>query len=106
MATSSPEAELTAEAPAPIYMAYFEKAGCQECERTGLDLNVVRDRYPQVVVESFSIEDEENKRLNEWLSDRAGVPEEKRLSTPMIFVGDDVLIGTEAHLQNLLLFLG
>ncbi len=30
------------------------------------------------------------------------VPVEQRLSTPMIFVGDDVLIGTEAHLQNLL----
>jgi cytochrome c biogenesis protein CcdA len=101
-ATSAPESEGTEEAPAPIYVAYFEQAGCQECARTAYDLNVVQDRYPQVVVESFSIEDEESKRLNEWLCDRAGVPEEQRLSTPMIFVGEDVLIGADAHLQNLL----
>jgi cytochrome c biogenesis protein CcdA len=101
-ATPTSEVGSAEEAPAPIYLAYFEKAGCQECARTTYDLNVVRDRYPQVVVESFSIEDEENKRLNEWLSNRANVPVEQRLSTPMIFVGDDVMIGTDAHLQNLL----
>jgi cytochrome c biogenesis protein CcdA/glutaredoxin len=86
----------------PIYMAYFEQAGCQECARTTYDLNVVKDEYPQLVVESFSIEEEQNKALNEWLCDKYGVSEELRLSTPMIFVGEDVLIGTEAHLENLL----
>jgi cytochrome c biogenesis protein CcdA/glutaredoxin len=86
----------------PIYMAFFEQAGCQECARTTYDLNVVKSEYPQLEVESFSIEEEENKALNEWLSDKYGVSEELRLSTPMIFVGEDVLIGTEAHLDNLL----
>lgn len=86
----------------PIYMAYFEQAGCQDCARTTYDLNLVQSRVPQLVVESFSMEEPENKVLNEWLSDQYGVPEEKRLSTPMIFVGDDVLIGDEATLQNLL----
>ncbi|NIV35216.1 MAG: hypothetical protein GWN58_38905, partial [Anaerolineae bacterium] len=98
-----PAETATPESPAqPIYMAYFEQAGCQECARTTYDLNVVQAQYPQLVVESFSIEEEENKALNEWLSDQYGVEEELRLSTPMVFVGDDVLIGTEAHLENLL----
>jgi len=86
----------------PIHMAFFEQAGCQECARTTYDLNVVKAQYPQLEVESFSIEEEENKALNEWLSDKHGVSEDLRLSTPMIFVGEDVLIGTEAHLDNLL----
>jgi cytochrome c biogenesis protein CcdA len=86
----------------PIYMAYFEQAGCQECARTTYDLNVVKGQYPQLQVESFSIEEPENKALNEWLCDQLGVSEELRLSTPMIIVGEDVLIGTEAQLDNLL----
>lgn len=86
----------------PIYLAYFEQSGCQECARTTYDLNVVKAQYPQLVVESFSIEEEEYKALNEWLSVKHGVSEELRLSTPMVFVGEDVLIGTEAHLDNLL----
>jgi cytochrome c biogenesis protein CcdA/glutaredoxin len=88
--------------PSPIYLAYFEKAGCQECARTTYDLRVVEERYPQVIVDSFSMEEPDSTLLNECLSERYGVPEEKRLSTPMIFVGEDVLIGREANLQNLL----
>ncbi|MGD8793371.1 MAG: hypothetical protein PVF47_12545 [Anaerolineae bacterium] len=86
----------------PIYLAYFEKAGCQECARTEYDLDVVLEEYPQVVIDRFAMEEAESTELNAWLSDRYGVPEEKRLSTPMIFVGQDVLVGTEANLQNLL----
>jgi cytochrome c biogenesis protein CcdA len=86
----------------PIHVAYFEEAGCQNCARTAYDLRVVQQQYPQVVIESFSIDDGESKLLNEWLSERYGVPEEKRLSTPMVFVGEDVLIGTDATLNNLL----
>ncbi len=86
----------------PIYIAYFDQAGCQECARTSYDLEVIREQYPQVVVESFSIEEPEHKALNEWLCDRYGVPEEQRLSTPMIFVGDTVLIGPETYLEGLL----
>jgi cytochrome c biogenesis protein CcdA len=91
-----------APAPQPIHIAYFEETGCQNCARTAYDLRVVQERYPQVVIESFSIEDSEGKLLSEWLGDKYGVPEEKRLSTPMVFVGEDVLIGTDAILNNML----
>ncbi|MEJ2210521.1 MAG: cytochrome c biogenesis protein CcdA [Anaerolineae bacterium] len=98
---ATPTAGSPAEQPA-IYIAYFEKAGCQECARTGYDLQVVREQYPQIVVDSFSIEEAENKALNEWLCEKYGVPEDQRLSTPMLFVGDTVLIGEDARLENLL----
>jgi cytochrome c biogenesis protein CcdA/glutaredoxin len=87
---------------APIHIAYFSDAGCQGCARTDNDLNVVQERYPQVVVERFPMEEEESSLLNECLADRYGVPEEKRLSTPMLFIGDDVILDTEADLATLL----
>jgi len=90
----------TVEAGEPIYLAYFEKAGCQECARTANDLKLVKRQYPALVVESFPIES--NQALNEWLSEQYKVPAEKRLSTPMVFVGDDVLIGTEANAGSLM----
>jgi len=83
----------------PIYLAYFEKPGCQKCARTTYDLRLMQDDYPQLVVETLPID--ENIPLNEWLCQRYGVPEEQRLTTPMIFVGSDVLIGHEADLSNL-----
>ncbi len=100
LATPSPTG--TQPPPQPIYLAYFEKAGCQECARTTYDLQLVQKQFPQVVVERFAIEEQDNVLLNECLSEKYGVPEEKRLSTPMIFVGQDVLIGTEANADNLL----
>jgi cytochrome c biogenesis protein CcdA len=104
--TPVPDASATEPVQRPIHMAYFEQAGCQTCARTTYDLRVVQDRFPQLVVESFSMEEAESKELNEWLSERYGVPEEKRLSTPMIFVGEEVLIGSEATLNNLLSVVG
>jgi cytochrome c biogenesis protein CcdA/glutaredoxin len=107
--TPAPTAESTAQpvpspttTDRPIYLAFFEQAGCQDCARTTYDLRVVQEQYPQLQVERFPIEEAENKRLNEWLSEKVGVPEEQRLSTPMVIVGEDYLIGTDATLNNLL----
>jgi cytochrome c biogenesis protein CcdA/thiol-disulfide isomerase/thioredoxin len=104
--TPVPAATQTAPAPKPIYLAFFEQAGCQECARTTYDLELVKEQYPQVIVESFPVEDQQNKALNEWLCEKYGVPEAKRLSTPMIFVGQEVLIGTDANASNLLAAVG
>jgi hypothetical protein len=52
-----------------------------------------------MVMETFPID--ESAALNEWLCQQYGVLEEKRLTTPMIFVGDDVLIGHEADCSHL-----
>lgn len=100
-ATAAPTIEAGETARKPIYVAYFDQAGCQECARTSRDLAQVQKEYPQLIVETFPIE--EHKALSEWLGQKYGVPEEMRLSTPMLFIGDDVLIGDEAVLSNLML---
>lgn len=99
--TPSPQSNPAESAQKPIYLAYFEKAGCQECARTAQDLSQVKSEYPQLEVESYSIE--ADAALNEWLSDKYNVPEEQHLASPMIFVGDDVLIGDEANFNILMI---
>ena len=81
-----------------IHLAYFYQAGCRECDRAELDLRYVQQRYPLAVAE-FDVR--EQSALSEWLGERAGVPEEKRLTAPAIFVGDDALIGQEINAHSL-----
>jgi cytochrome c biogenesis protein CcdA len=81
------------EAPAPVWMAYFYEVGCQECSRAEYDIRYVETKYPQVMVEEYNAQSD--AALIEWLGARFGVPETQRLATPVLFVGDDYLIGAE-----------
>ncbi len=88
----APDDEVCA-APAPVWMAYFYEVGCQECGRAEYDIRYVESKYPQVMVEEYNLQGD--AALAEWLGARLDVPEEKRLATPALFVGDDYLIGPE-----------
>jgi len=83
----------------PVVMAYFYQAGCRECDRAEYDLEFLRRKYPHLAVESFSVD--KNAALAEWLGERYGVPKEKRLTAPAVFVGDDYLLGEEVNFRNL-----
>ncbi len=74
----------------PIALAYFYKPGCQECNRVEYDLRLLESRVPGLKVYRFDIV--EQAPLNEWLAQRNGVPEDKRLVAPAVFVGDDFLV--------------
>jgi cytochrome c biogenesis protein CcdA len=87
----------TGDAPL-IHLAYFYQAGCRECDRTELDLRYLQERYSLTVAE-FDVR--EQSALSEWLGARAGVPEEKRLTAPAVFVGADALIGQEINARSL-----
>jgi len=83
-------------------MAYFSKAGCPACARANVYLDEIQSLYPQLKITEFPIEEEASKALSEWLGQRYGVPEEKRLSTPMVFVGEDYLVGRDqVNMRNL-----
>ncbi len=88
-----------AEAAPPIHLAYFYQPGCRECDRVSLDLNYLQKQYPQLVVRSSTSRRE--AALCEWLGERAGVPEEKRLIAPAVFVGDEALVDQELTVQSL-----
>ncbi|MGQ9584774.1 MAG: hypothetical protein ACUVXG_05185 [Anaerolineae bacterium] len=80
----------TLEDPPAIHLAYFYQTGCLECDRVHLDLNYLQHRYPQLVVHTFDVREE--AALAEWLGERAGVPTEKRLVAPAVFVGAEGLV--------------
>ena len=85
-----------------IHMAYFSKAGCPVCARVNDYLEQARGLYPKLVITEFPIEEEESKALSEWLGQRYGVPEELRLTTPAVFVGEDYLVGRDdVTLENM-----
>ena len=97
-----PPPELTATPQAenrPIHMAYFYEIGCQECDRVTYDLNYLQSKYPNLVIETFDVQND--AALSEWLGEQYGVPEEKRLTTPSVFVGRDYLLTTEISVKSL-----
>lgn len=81
-----------------IHLAYFYQVGCRECDRAALDLRYLQQRYPLAVTE-FDVR--EHSALCEWLGVQAGVPEEKRLTAPAVFVGHEALVGEEINARSL-----
>ena len=99
-ATSTPTPiPAAAEESFPIHLAYFYQPGCQECDGVQLDLNYLQHGYPQLVVHAFDVKTDAT--LAEWLGQRAGVSEEKRLTAPAVFVGDEALVGADLHTRSL-----
>jgi cytochrome c biogenesis protein CcdA/thiol-disulfide isomerase/thioredoxin len=95
-----PEDAVVCEGPAPIWAAYFYDVGCQECSRAEYDIRYVQSKYPQLLVEEYSVQ--EDAALAEWLGARLDVPEKRRLATPAFFVGDEYLIGSDITFEAVL----
>jgi cytochrome c biogenesis protein CcdA len=83
-----------------IAMAYFYAAGCKECDKAAVDLTYLKSKYPQVVIQEFEVG--ENQPLNACLSRDRGVPRERWLASPSLFVGDDYLPPEDLTAENLL----
>ena len=74
-------------APLPIYAAYFYQTGCKECSMVDVDLQYLREKYPQLIIEEFNIFDD--AALGEWLAERAGCDD---FHSPALFIGDQAFI--------------
>jgi cytochrome c biogenesis protein CcdA/thiol-disulfide isomerase/thioredoxin len=86
---------------APISVAYFFEQGCQVCDRAWVDLSHVLGKYANVYLRVYDIGIPDNKVLHEALSLHYGVPEERHLSTPALFVGDRYFLGHDITLSQL-----
>jgi len=98
-ATGTPPPGPTPEAGNPVHLAYFYTAGCQDCDRVGLDLNYVEKTYAQVQIDRFDME--QNQALAEWLGGQLSVPSGERLASPAVFIGSEHLSGERLVLSNL-----
>jgi cytochrome c biogenesis protein CcdA len=83
-------AESVQSADATIEMVFFYQPGCDECERSEHDLRYIQDLYPQVHIERFNVK--EAAALNQYLCLKLGVPDEKHLTAPALFVGQTYLL--------------
>jgi len=78
-----------------IYIAYFDSPGCKECRRVEYMLQSIRRDFPTVRVRRFFTSDRRSQLFQEAISHRLGVPAEKRLLTPAVFVGRETFIREE-----------
>ena len=75
------------EAENEVFAAYFYEQGCKECGRAEEIIEWLEDVYPFLTVDVFDIATKRNKLLAAALGVRAGMPEEKLMSSPVLFIG-------------------
>ncbi len=95
-------AEVVDTVPKAVYLAYFYELGCKKCDRAEYRIKYLESRYSDLEVRSYDVGVAENKRLAEALGMLTDVPEQKRMSTPAVFVGDDFLLGDDVTDKNLI----
>jgi len=86
-------------------LVYFYQKGCPKCDRASYLLKYLQQKYPQLHIKHIDLNSIDGKRLNETLSNRLNLPQEKRLIAPSIFIGDNFLSHeeiTEAKLNALI----
>jgi thiol-disulfide isomerase/thioredoxin len=81
----------TSEKKFSVELVYFYQKGCPKCDRASYLLKYVSQKYPHLNLKQIDLNTDEGKRLNETLSNRLGLPSEKRLIAPSIFIGNDYL---------------
>lgn len=83
-----------------VYISYFHKQGCQKCARAVKILKTLQSKYPSIVVKQYNAKTEQT--LLEAMGMLHKVPDTKRMTTPIIFIGDTALIGEpdEQLLEN------
>ena len=84
-----------------IEIGYFFERGCLKCERVNSDLQSLKGEFPSIVLKEYDIESKENMKLNETLCEIYGVPQDKRMVTPTIFIGKDFISGESITKEKL-----
>jgi cytochrome c biogenesis protein CcdA/thiol-disulfide isomerase/thioredoxin len=85
------DAPVCAVGPSEIWLAYFYQAGCDECDRAWSDIQYLKARYPQLMVEEFDVV--ERQDLAQCLAERAGRDFEVGVPAPAVFIDKDVFVG-------------
>lgn len=83
-----------------IYAAFLYMPGCLHCEEMKAELKKWASRIPDLRIRIFSLVREENKKLDEALSQIYQVPESKRLVDHKLYMGEDYLWAESLHLES------
>ncbi|MEW6488633.1 MAG: hypothetical protein AB1578_12075 [Thermodesulfobacteriota bacterium] len=93
----------TAASPAEggeVEVVYFHRSGCIQCDRTRLILEGLSTRY-RLLVRTYDAADAESQVLHERFDRTYGVPEDRRLAAPAVYVGPAVLTGDQVTREAL-----
>ncbi len=91
---------------APVYAVYFFKQGCKECGRAEEIIERLKKSHKYLTVDVFDIGEERPKLLATALGIRASIPDNKLMSTPMLFIGDDVVLDDDMSLRTISALIG
>lgn len=86
-------------------LVYFYQKGCPKCDRAEYLLKYINKKYPHLNINHIDLNTTDGKRLNETLSNRLHLPQEKRLMAPSLFIGEDFLSPeeiTESRVETLI----
>ena len=83
----------------PIHIAWFYDPGCDLCARKEHDLTFLLAKYPQVVARRLDSETE--AALFQYLCQRAGVPVDRQLVAPSVFIADQYLVAEEISVATM-----
>ncbi len=84
-----------------VHMAYFFEEGCRECGRASEIIDWLESMYDAVEINQFDIQDRENKILATALGIRTGIPENRIMSTPVFFIGNDCILSEDISRNTL-----
>ncbi len=76
-----------------VEAVYFYESKCKVCERINYEISFLEKTYPNLEITKYNMETRENKKINEAFCEVFNVSEEKRLTTPMLFIGKDYFTG-------------
>ncbi|HHS50870.1 MAG TPA: hypothetical protein ENN07_07130 [candidate division Zixibacteria bacterium] len=85
----------------PVFMAYFWEQGCPECSRITYDLRALRERFPNLKIREWNIEEGKAKQYAEALAIRLNVEERFHLVAPAVFFADTALIAGQINYRSL-----
>ncbi len=85
----------------PVHMAYFYKHGCSQCGRAEEIIDWLKAEHPYLSVDVFDIAGTRSKLIAVTLGLRAGMPEDRLMSTPVFFVGDDYVLSGDISRERL-----
>jgi len=83
-----------------IYAAFLYMPGCLHCEEMKAEMKKWTSKIPDLRIRTFSLTKEENKKLDEALSQIYQVPESKRLVDHKLYMGEDYLWSEDLHLES------
>jgi cytochrome c biogenesis protein CcdA len=84
-----------------VYIAYFYKAGCRQCDAVSLELDYLKSFGNQITVREYDLSTQSGILMNEATCIAYAIPRNQRGIAPALFVGHQYLHGKDLNRKKL-----